>query len=164
VIEAKWLFGVRASQIEVVIHPQSIVHSLVEFVDGSTIAQMSPPDMMLPIQYAFTYPDRVAGPCPKLDFGKPMSLDFYPPDTDKFPALELGFEVAKFGGSSGAVLNAVNEEAVAAFLDQKLKFTDITTVCRNILDQHNYEPFPSMSQLIAADQWARQEISKWMNA
>lgn len=164
VIEAKWLFGVPASQIEVVIHPQSIVHSLVEFVDGSTIAQMSPPDMMLPIQYAFTYPDRVAGPCPKLDLGQPMSLDFYPPDNSKFPALELGFEVAKFGGSAGAVLNAVNEEAVAAFLNQKIKFTDITTVCRNILDQHNFEPFPAMPQLIAADHWARQEISKWMNA
>jgi 1-deoxy-D-xylulose-5-phosphate reductoisomerase len=120
--------------------------------------------MMLPIQYAFTYPDRVVGPCPKLDLGQPMSLDFYPPDTTKFPALELGFEVAKFGGSSGAVLNAVNEEAVAAFLNQKIKFTDITTVCRNILDQHNFEPFPTMPQLIAADQWARQEISKWMNA
>jgi 1-deoxy-D-xylulose-5-phosphate reductoisomerase len=164
VIEAKWLFGVPASQIEVVIHPQSIVHSLVEFVDGSTIAQMSPPDMMLPIQYAFTYPDRVAGPCPKLDLGQPMSLDFYPPDNSRFPALELGFEVAKFGGSAGAVLNAVNEEAVAAFLNQKIKFTDITTVCRNILDQHNFEPFPAMPQLIAADHWARQEISKWMNA
>ncbi|MCP4775456.1 MAG: 1-deoxy-D-xylulose-5-phosphate reductoisomerase [Planctomycetaceae bacterium] len=164
VIEAKWLFGVPASQIEVVIHPQSIVHSLVEFVDGSTIAQMSPPDMMLPIQYAFTYPDRVAGPCPKLDLGQAMSLDFYPPDTTKFPALELGFEVAKFGGSTGAVLNAVNEEAVAAFLNHKIKFTDISTVCRNILDQHNFEPFPTMPQLIAADQWARQEISKWMNA
>ena len=164
VIEAKWLFGVPASQIEVVIHPQSIVHSLVEFVDGSTIAQMSPPDMMLPIQYAFTYPDRLAGPCPKLDLGQSMSLDFYPPDNSKFPALELGFEVAKFGGSTGAVLNAVNEEAVAAFLNQKIKFTDIPTVCRNILDQHNFEPFPAMPQLIAADQWARQEISKWMNA
>ena len=164
VIEAKWLFGLPASQIEVVIHPQSIVHSLVEFVDGSTIAQMSPPDMMLPIQYAFTYPDRVAGPCPKLDLGQAMSLDFYPPDTTKFPALELGFEVAKFGGSAGAVLNAVNEEAVAAFLNHKIKFTDISTICRSILDQHNFEPFPTMPQLISADQWARQEISKWMNA
>ena len=89
VIEAKWLFGLPASQIEVVIHPQSIVHSLVEFVDGSTIAQMSPPDMMLPIQYAFTYPDRVAGPCPKLDLGQAMSLDFYPPDTTSFPRWSL---------------------------------------------------------------------------
>jgi len=96
--------------------------------------------------------------------GQAMSLDFYPPDTTKFPALELGFEVAKFGGSTGAVLNAVNEEAVAAFLNHKIKFTDISTVCRNILDQHNFEPFPTMPQLIAADQWARQEISKWMNA
>ncbi len=164
VVEAKWLFDVQPKQIEVVIHPQSIVHSLVEFVDGSTIAQMSPPDMMLPIQYAFTYPDRVAGPSPKLDLTTAMSLDFYPPDVERFPALELGFEVARFGGSTGAVLNAANESAVAAFLKQEISFTDIVTACREILDSHNFEPHPNMAQLIAADQWARQEMSKWMIA
>lgn len=164
VIEAKWLFGVKPAQIEVVIHPQSIVHSLVEFVDGSTIAQLSPPDMMLPIQYAFTYPDRVSGPSPRLDLTQSMNLEFCPPDVTRFPALELGFEVARFGGSTGAVLNAANEAAVAAFLNHEISFTDIVTACREILDQHNFEPHPTMSQLIAADQWARQEMSKWMIA
>ncbi len=164
VIEAKWLFGLKPEQIEVVIHPQSIVHSLVEFVDGSTIAQLSPPDMKLPIQYALTYPDRVLGPSPRLDLTQAMKLEFYPPDVDRFPALELGFEVVKFGGSTGAVLNAANEAAVAAFLNQEISFTDIVTACREILDQHHYEPHPTLSQLIAADRWARQEISKWMIA
>lgn len=164
VIEAKWLFGVKPNQIEVVIHPQSIVHSLVEFVDGSTIAQMSPPDMMLPIQYALTYPDRMPGPSPRLDLTQAMNLEFFPPDVSRFPALELGYEVVRFGGSTGAVLNAANEAAVAAFLNQEISFTDIVTACREILDQHNFEPHPTMSQLIAADQWARQEMSKWMIA
>jgi 1-deoxy-D-xylulose-5-phosphate reductoisomerase len=164
VIEAKWLFGLKPAQIEVVVHPQSIVHSLVEFVDGSTIAQLSPPDMKLPIQYAFTYPDRVCGPSPRLDLTQAMNLEFFPPDVSRFPALELGFEVVKFGGSTGAVLNAANEAAVAAFLNQEISFTDIVTACREILDQHNYEPHPTLSQLIAADRWARQEMSKWMIA
>ena len=164
VVEAKWLFGLKPNQIEIVVHPQSIVHSLVEFVDGSTLAQMSPPDMMLPIQYAFTYPERVVGPSPSMDLTQTMNLEFYPPDFDRFPALELGFEVAKFGGSTGAVLNAANEAAVTAFLNQEISFTDIVTAVREILDQHNFEPHPTMSQLIAADQWARQEMSKWMIA
>ncbi len=164
IIEAKWLFDLNPKQLEVVIHPQSIIHSLVEFEDGSTIAQMSPPDMMLPIQYAFSYPERIAGPSPKLDLTKAMDLTFSPPDLDKFPALELGFDVAKFGGSTGAVLNAANETAVDAFLKKEICFTNIAMACREILDQHNYEPHPTMSQLIAADQWARQEMSKWMLA
>lgn len=164
IVEAKWLFPVLPQQIEVTVHPQSIVHSLVEFRDGSTLAQMSQPDMMLPIQYAFTYPERVAGPCPVLDLTAPMQLDFFPPDFERFPALELGFEVAKFGGSTGAVLNGVNEAAVAAFLDQQISFTDIATACREIFDQHNFEPHPSLTELVAADQWARQEMSKWINA
>ena len=164
VIEAKWLFDVSPGQIEVVIHPQSIIHSLVEFIDGSTLAQLSPPDMMLPIQYALTYPDRVAGPSPKLDLTQTMSLQFSPPDIERFPALELGFDVARFGGSTGAVLNAANEAAVEAFLNQEISYTDIVTSCREILDQHNFEPHPTMPQLIAADQWARQEMSKWMVA
>ncbi len=164
IIEARWLFNVRYDQIDVVIHPQSIVHSLVEFVDGSTLAQLSPPDMKLPIQHALTYPDRIAGSSPRLDLTQAMQLEFFPPDLDRFPALELGYEVAKFGGSSGAVLNAANEAAVTAFLDREISFTDIVTACREILDQHNYEPHPTLSQLLAADRWARQEMSKWMIA
>ena len=164
VIEAKWLFDVKDNQIDVVIHPQSIVHSLVEFVDGSTVAQLSPPDMKLPIQFAFTYPDRVPGPSPKLDLTQPINLEFLPPDLERFPALELGYEVVKFGGSTGAVLNAANEAAVEAFLRREISFTDIVTACREILDQHNYEPHPTLSQLLAADKWARREMSKWMVA
>jgi len=167
VIEAKWLFDVSPRQIEIVIHPQSIIHSLVEFIDGSTLAQLSPPDMMLPIQYALTYPDRVAGPSPKLDLTQTLNLEFSPPDIERFPALELGFDVARFGGSTGAVLNAANEAAVEAFLNQEISYTDIVTCCREILDQHNFEPhptIPTMPQLFAADQWARQEVSKWMVA
>ena len=119
IVEAKWLFELQAQQIEVVVHPQSIVHSLVEFIDGSTIAQMSPPDMMLPIQYAFSYPQRIAGPSPKLDLTKAMDLTFSPPDLEKFPALALGFDVAKFGGSTGAVLNAANRGSGGCFFEKR---------------------------------------------
>ena len=164
IIEASWLFGLDADQIEVVIHPQSIIHSLVEFVDGSVIAQMSPPDMKLPIQYALTYPDRVPGPSPKLDLTQPMSLDLTPADFERFPALPLGFEVAKAGGTAGAVLNAANEAAVAAFLNREISFTDIVVANREILEQHHFEAQPSLATLIAADQWARSEMSKWIVA
>lgn len=162
VIEAKWLFGLPAEKIEVVVHPQSIVHSMVEFVDNSTVAQMSPPDMRLPIQYALTWPDRIAGVCPKLDLTKPLQLDFLPPDRQRFPALELGFEVAARGGTSGVVLNAANESAVAAFLKHELSFTDIAIACREILNQHEFESNPNLEQLLAADRWARQEIDRWI--
>jgi 1-deoxy-D-xylulose-5-phosphate reductoisomerase len=164
IIEARWLFDVQYDQIEVVIHPQSIVHSLVEFIDGSVMAQMSPPDMKLPIQYALTYPERRSGAAPRLDMNQPLQLDFYPADTQRFPALELGYEVAKFGGSTGAVLNAANEAAVSAFLNREISFTDIVAACREILDQHNYEPHPTLDQLMAADRWARREMCKWIVA
>ena len=138
IIEAKWLFNLRADQIEVVVHPQSIIHSFVEFVDGSVIAQLSPPDMRLPIQYALTYPDRVAGISPRMDWKDAMNLEILPPDMDAFPALTLGFEVAKRGGSSGAVLNAANEVAVSRFLQGNLRFNDIPRVCRAVLDHHQF--------------------------
>ena len=164
IIEAKWLFGLAPDQIEVVIHPQSLVHSMVTFTDQSTIAQISPPDMRLPIQYAFTWPDRVPGPAPAMDWSQGCQLDFMPPDFDRFPALRLGFEVAEKGGSSGAVVNAANEAAVDAFLKSELSFTDIVTACREVLEHHNFEAHPSFEQLVAADQWAREEISKWIAA
>ncbi len=116
VIEARWLFDLEPEQVEVVIHPESVVHSMVEFVDGSVIAQLSPPDMRLPIQYALTYPDRVTAPCPRLDLKHAFSLHFEPPDEETFPSLALGFEVMRRGGTSGAVLNAANEAAVARFM------------------------------------------------
>ncbi len=164
IIEAKWLFDISADQIEVVIHPQSLIHSMVTFVDNSTMAQMSPPDMRLPIQYALTWPDRVAGPAADFDFSVAHQFDFHPPDFDRFPALELGFEVARTGGSAGAVVNAANEAAVSAFLDRKLSFTDIVGACREVLEQHNFESHPTFEQLVAADRWARQEMAKWITA
>ena len=163
VIEARWLFDLPAEKIEVVVHPQSIVHSMVEFVDHSTVAQLSPPDMRLPIQYALSWPNRIAGVSPKLDLSRPQTLEFIPPDMDRFPALGLGFEVAAKGGTSGAVLNAANESAVAAFINRELSFTDIASACRQILEQHDFIANPNLEQLMACDQWARQELSRWIS-
>jgi len=161
VIEAKWLFGLEADQIEVVVHPQSVIHSLVEFVDGSCIAQLSPPDMKLPIQYALTYPERRECPSPRMDWSAAWSLDFEPPDRDAFPALDLGFEVARRGGTCGAVLNASKEAAVDRFLAGEVRFTDIPRICRAVLDAHNFDPAPSLSELLQLDAWARRETIKW---
>lgn len=161
VIEAKWLFDLEADQIEVVVHPQSIVHSMVEFVDGSVIAQLSPPDMKLPIQYALSYPERTPGISPKMDWTRAMSLEFEPPDLDAFPALALGFEVARRGGTSGAVLNAANEVAVERFLDADLAFCDIPRACRSVLDAHDFDPGPTLTELMQLDRWAREETRRW---
>jgi 1-deoxy-D-xylulose-5-phosphate reductoisomerase len=161
VIEARWLFGLEPEQIEVVVHPESVVHSMVEFVDGSVVAQLSPPDMRLPIQYALTYPDRVAGPCPTLDLSRPQSLTFEPPDCETFPCLGLGFEVMRRGGTAGAALNAANEAAVARFLNGEIAFTDIPRACRAALDHHTHDPRPSLDDLWAVDAWARQEVARW---
>ena len=162
IIEARWLFGLRADQIAVVIHPQSIVHSMVEYRDGSVIAQLSPPDMRLPIQYALTYPERREGVAAKLDWSRAMELCFEPPDFERFGALRLGLEAAAAGGTAGAVLNGANEAAVAAFLDGRLGFHQIVPACRNILENHNFDPNPSLEQVLQADRWARQEIQRWI--
>ncbi len=164
IIEARWLFGVTADQIEVVIHPQAIVHSLVEFIDGSVVAQLSPPDMRLPIQYALHYPERVAGVAQRLDWSQGMTLDFEAPDPARFPALELGHQAARAGGSSGAVLNAANEAAVALFLQGELHFTEIVPACRSVLDSHHFQTNPSLQQLVALDRWAREEVARWICA
>jgi 1-deoxy-D-xylulose-5-phosphate reductoisomerase len=161
-IEARWLFDLEPEQISVVIHPQSIVHSLVEFVDGSVIAQMGPPDMKLPIQYALTYPERRAGVASKLDLTRGLTLEFEPADPERFPALALGAEVAASGGTSGAVLNAANEAAVAAFLGGTIRFTDIVPACRAVLEHHDFDPRPSLAHLLELDRWARQEVSRWI--
>ncbi len=162
IIEARWLFDLPPEQIDVVIHPQSIVHSLVEFVDGSVIAQLSPPDMRLPIQYALTYPERQPCPADRLDLTNSLTMEFHPPDEDRFPALALGREVAAAGGTAGAVLNAANEAAVAEFLAQRLSFTEIVPACRSVLDSHNFDPHPTIEQLLALDAWARKEITQWI--
>lgn len=161
IIEARWLFGLEPEQIGVVVHPQSIIHSLVEFNDGSVIAQLSPPDMRLPIQYALTYPERWPGISPCLDWTSVTRLEMFPPDLEAFPALQLGFDVAKQGGTAGAALNAANEAAVKRFLDGTLKFCDIPRSCRDVLSSHHFQPQPSLSELLRLDRWARQEIERW---
>ena len=164
VIEAKWLFDLDADQIEVVVHPQSIIHSMVEFNDGSVIGQMSPPDMRLPIQYALTYPDRVPAPSPSIDWTQPMRLEWKPADLDRYPALQLGFEVAKKGGTCGAVLNAANEASVELFLNNRIKLTEIATICRQVLDHHHFSPSPTLSELLKLDQWGRNEVQRWITS
>ncbi len=164
IIEARWLFDLQPEQIGVVVHPQSVAHSLVEFVDGSVIAQLSPPDMKLPIHYAFTYPRRKPSIAAKLDWTTAFSLDFEPPDFERFPALELGLEVARTGGTCGAVVNAANEAAVSAFLGGELAFHEIVPACRRVLENHQYDPNPSLEQLLDLDTWARQEVARWICA
>lgn len=162
IIEARWLFGLDADQIHVVVHPQSMIHSLVEFKDGSVVAQLSPPDMKLPIQYALTYPERVDCPSEKFDWTEAFAWDLYPPDEQRFPALKLGHEVARLGGTSGAVLNAANEAAVEAFLAGQIRFTDIVPACRAVLEHHHFDPSPSLDDLWTWDAWARREITTWI--
>ncbi len=162
IVEARWLFDLQADQIGVVIHPQSIVHSLVEFVDGSVVAQVSPPDMKLPIQYALTYPRRQPSIAQRLDWSATLRLDFEPPDFQRFPALELGLEVARTGGTTGAVVNAANEAAVAGFLDGELSFTEIVPACRAVLENHTFDPHPTLEQLMSLDRWAREEVARWV--
>ncbi len=163
-IEARWLFNLKPEQIQVIIHPESIIHSFVEFTDGSILAQMSPPDMCLPIQYALTYPDRVPGPARRLAWSELRSLNFQQADLETFPALQLGYEVARRGGTCGAVLNAANEAAVSAFLDGELSFLDIPRVCREVLDHHHYSERPTLSELSSLDRWSRQEVLRWITA
>ena len=162
IIEACWLFDLPTEQIDVVIHPQSIVHSFVEYIDGSVIAQLSPPDMRLPIQYAIDYPDRFTSPTARLDWSTQFDLQFIPPDPIRFPALQLGHEVAKAGGTAGAVLNAANEAAVTAFLEGEIGFNDIVPACKSILENHSFEADPTLEKLLALDAWARQEIARWI--
>lgn len=164
IIEARWLFDLRPDQIGAMIHPQSIVHSLVEFIDGSVVAQLSPPDMKLPIQYALNWPERRPGVAAKLDWSRTMRLEFEPPDMDRFPALGLGLEVASSGGTAGAVLNGANERAVAAFLDGDVRFDQIVPICRQVLESHTFDANPTLEQLLESDRWARQEVLRWIGA
>jgi 1-deoxy-D-xylulose-5-phosphate reductoisomerase len=164
IIEARWLFNLAADQIEVVVHPQSIVHSLVEFIDGSVTAQLSPPDMRLPIQFALTWPERQPSPAKRLDLTQCLRLEFEPPDDDRFPAIRLGREVAQAGGTAGAVVSAANEAAVAAFLAGKLSFGKIVPACRAVLENHTFVADPTLDELLKLDAWARQEIQQWILA
>ena len=160
IIEAGWLFDLPAEKIDVMIHPQSLVHSMVEFVDGSVIAQMSVPDMRLPIQLALYYPHRFPGPSLKVNWTQMHTFEFHPPDFERFPAIPLGLEVVAAGGTAGAVVNAANEAAVAAFLTGKLPFRNIVEVCKSVLQHHHFEPHPTLEQLLTLDHWARTEAEK----
>ena len=160
VIEAHHLFGLSADQIQVIIHRESTVHSLVEFVDGSCIAQLGPPNMRTPIQYALTYPERRPAPWPRLDLAKIGRLHFEEPDMAKFPALELGFEVVRRGGTLGAVLSGADETAVAAFLDGHIQFTDMVPLVKRVLDAHQWVAKPTLEEILAADAWAREEAKR----
>ncbi len=157
IVEAKWLFGLEPSQIEVILHPQSIVHSMVEFVDGSVIAQMGVPDMRTPIQYAFTWPARAPGNVERLDLAAAGTLSFEAPDPEKFPSIRLGYRAAEAGGTMGAVLNAANEVAVELFVQRKIAFPRIFEIVRTVMDRHAVVPGPSLEDVLAADAWAREE-------
>lgn len=159
-IEAHWLFGVEMKRVEVVIHPQSIVHSMVEFSDGSVLAQLSHSDMCFPIQYAVTWPERVPNSLPPLDFGKLRQLEFATPRYEDFPALNLARRAGEEGGTLPAVLNAANEVAVSAFLDRKISFPRIWQTVAAVMDRHTNVAHPDLGAILRADQWARDEAAK----
>jgi 1-deoxy-D-xylulose-5-phosphate reductoisomerase len=156
-IEAHWLFGVEMKRVEVVIHPQSIVHSMVEFADGSTLAQLSYSNMRFPIQYAVTWPDRVPNTLPPLDFSKLSRLEFFTPRYDDFPALNLARRAGETGGTLPAVMNAANEIAVAAFLNRQVRFPDIWRIVEEVMNQHTPVAHSDLDAILQADQWARNE-------
>ncbi|HXB59693.1 MAG TPA: 1-deoxy-D-xylulose-5-phosphate reductoisomerase [Candidatus Acidoferrales bacterium] len=156
-IEARWLFDIEMARVDVVVHQQSIVHSMVEFVDGSIVAQLSTPDMCLPIQYALTYPERAPSDRVQTNFAKLGQLTFEEPDAERFPAIELARRAGEIGGTLSAVLNAANEVAVEAFVNQKLSFPQITQVVRRTMDAHKVVSHPTLEQILQADAWARQK-------
>jgi len=158
IIEARWLFDIPVEKIEVLIHPESIVHSIVEFVDGSMIAQLGEPDMCLPIQYALTYPERVAGiaRAPRLE--EIGTLTFEKPNLETFRALSLGYEVVRAGGTAPVVFNAANEAAVEEFLAGRIKFVNIVEIIENCLNRHNVKATVSLEEVLEADAWARREV------
>jgi 1-deoxy-D-xylulose-5-phosphate reductoisomerase len=158
-IEARWLFDIGMDRVGVVVHPQSVVHSMVEFVDGSMLAQLSTPDMCLPIQYALTYPDRAASERVQTNLAKLGSLTFEEPDPERFPALALARRAGEVGGTLPAVLNAANEVAVEAFVNRKIDFPQITETVRGAMEAHQVVLHPTLDQVLEADAWARREVA-----
>jgi len=156
VIEAKWLFDIQTSQIEVIIHPQSILHSAVMFRDGSVIGQFSLPDMRLPIQYALSYPERFKNSFPRLSFSQMKTLTFDRPDMNKFPCLKYGLEAANTGGTLATVINAADEIAVKLFLDNKIKFPDISNIIEKTMRKHKNIQNPTLEEILKTDTWARE--------
>jgi len=162
-IEARWLFDIEMARVGVVVHPQSIVHSMVEFVDGSLIAQLSTPDMCLPIQYALTYPGRAASDRVQTNFPKIGNLTFEEPDTERFPALNLARRAGEVSGTLPAVFNAANEAAVEAFVNRKINFPQITESVRRVMDAHEVVEHPTLEKILEADAWARKEAQRGEN-
>ncbi|MFT3787089.1 MAG: 1-deoxy-D-xylulose-5-phosphate reductoisomerase [Tepidisphaeraceae bacterium] len=159
-IEAAWLFDLPADKLGVVVHPQSVIHSMVEYVDGSTLAQLSPPDMRTPIQYALTYPQRLPGNSRRMDWTTACTLQFEPPDLAKFPSIELGFEAIRRKGTFAAALNASNEVAVGAFLQGRIRLGVIFDIVRRIVDEHAFVAEPTLEQLLDCDSACRRAASR----
>jgi len=164
IIEAHWLFNTPVDKIRVMIHPQSIIHSMVEYYDGAVIAQLGIPDMRVPISYALSYPERIENDLPIFDLCEIGTLTFSEPDYRKFPCLELAYNAAKEGGTMPAVLNAADELAVDAFLKQKIKFTDIPLVISKVMNRHSSENYTKEEEIIDVDKWARQEAKNIINS
>jgi 1-deoxy-D-xylulose-5-phosphate reductoisomerase len=162
VIEAKWLFGVCPSDIEVVVHPQSIIHSMVQFADGAVKAQLGTPDMRLPIMYALSYPMRLPSTFGRLDFTTMKELTFETPDLERFPNLQLAYHALKMGGNMPCVLNAANEVCVSAFLRDKIKFTEMSRIIERALQSVDYQLSPTLDQLIATDSVTRRIVEGWL--
>jgi 1-deoxy-D-xylulose-5-phosphate reductoisomerase len=160
VIEAKWLFDLAPAQVQVLVHPQSIVHSMVTFSDGAVKAQLGVPDMKVPIQYALSFPGRWAAPHDRLDWTEVGRLDFEPPDTDKFPCLRLAFEALEAGGTAPAVLNAANEAAVELFLDEAISFVDIPWLIERALAAGEHRDAPALDDIVASDRAARAHVQE----
>ncbi|MBW8035103.1 MAG: hypothetical protein FVQ79_05585 [Planctomycetes bacterium] len=158
IIEAVWLLGIDVDKIDVLIHPESVVHSMVEFVDGSVIAQLGTPDMCVPIQYALTYPKRVKGIAERVKFEELGSLTFEAPNLEVFRSLELGIKVAREGGSAPVVFNGANEAAVEAFLAGQIKFTSIMAFVERCVDEHEVSLCVTLEELLEADAWARRKV------
>lgn len=158
VIEAKWLFGLEPSDIDVVVHPQSIIHSMVQFIDSSVMAQLGCPDMKLPIQYALSYPDRIVSDFDRLDLTKLMTLTFEKPDMDTFPCLKLAYDVLKMGGTYSAVLNSANEVLVNEFLEDKIGFYDIPYYIEKTLENHSSITNPTLEEILEIDRWTREYV------
>ena len=163
VIEAVWFFGVGVEQVEVLVHPEAIVHSMVEFIDGSVIAQLGITDMRLPIQYAMTYPQRLNSSLPPLDLVSLKSLTFEAPNRQKFPCMNFGIQAAKRGGTTPAVLNAANEACVQAFLEDGLPFVRIPSVIEGVLSRHRPIPHPNLEQILEADAWAHEQVARQLD-
>jgi 1-deoxy-D-xylulose-5-phosphate reductoisomerase len=158
-IEARWLFDIEMARVKVVVHPQSIVHSMVEFIDGSLLAQLSTPDMCLPIQYALTYPERIGSERVQTNFAKIGTLTFEEPDMERFPAINLARRAGEIGGTLPAVLNAANEVAVDSFVNRKINFPQISELVARVIENHHVIEQPTLEQILEADAWARREAT-----